>query len=147
MIKKLLIHSKEIECWTDGASRGNPGISGAGVIIKDGHGRVLKEISQFLGNKVTNNVAEYKALILALSVIVKIKPSSVKIYMDSNLIVQQIQGKWRIKDPNLKISYNQAIEHISKLKKFEIIHIRRHLNKEADALANKAIDGNKFKKR
>ena len=122
----------------DGASRGNPGKSGIGVIAKDGKA-VIFEISEYLGFQ-TNNIAEYTALIRALEELIKRNIREAKIESDSQLIVEQINGNYRVKDENLKVLFDYSKKLISKMSFFRIDHIRREKNKEADNLANIGID-------
>ncbi len=128
-----------ITIFTDGASRGNPGPSAAGAVILDSSGNTLKEISMFLG-KMTNNQAEYQALILALKEAVSLRPERLVIRMDSQLIVRQISGEYKVKDAKMKPLYALVIQQLKFLKSWDIEHIPREQNKHADALANEALD-------
>ena len=135
-----------ITVYTDGASRGNPGKSGAGVLILNEHSRPVASLREYLGT-CTNNEAEYKALIIALEYLPKIwanksHPDEIIFLSDSQLLVLQMNGKYSVKSPNIIPLYNKAkelLKDIDSFKKFE--HIPRELNKEADKLANMAIDG------
>ncbi len=135
-----------ITVYTDGASRGNPGKSGAGVLIFNEHNRPVASLHEYIGT-CTNNEAEYKALIIALEYLPKIwadknPPDEIIFLSDSQLLVLQMNGKYSVKSPNIIPLYNKAkelLKDIAALKKFE--HIPRKLNKEADKLANMAIDG------
>ena len=129
--KMLTIH-------IDGASRNNPGNAAIGIIAKDGH-KVVFEISEYIG-KTTNNVAEYSALIRALEECLICGHKEAHCISDSQLIVEQIKGNYRVKEDTLKVLFNQAKSLIAKMKKFSIEHVRREHNKEADDLANKALD-------
>lgn len=132
MSKKLIIN-------TDGGARGNPGPAGIGVVIKSEDGLLLYEHGGYIG-ETTNNVAEYKALIKALEQSASLNGNTLLIRMDSELIVKQMQGIYKIKEPTLQ---QLAQEVIRLLKQFEhhiFEHVRREYNKEADALVNKAID-------
>lgn len=129
---KLIIH-------TDGAARGNPGPAGIGVIIQNDKGEVLHEISGFLG-QATNNVAEYTALITALEKAVSLNAQEVQLFTDSELVVKQIKGEYRVKNEGLKPLYQKAKGLIQQLGSFTITHIPREKNKEADRLANRGID-------
>ncbi len=122
--------------YTDGASRGNPGNAGIGVILKSDN-KSIEKIKSYLGIR-TNNQAEYEALITALK---KVNKSHLHIFTDSLLLANQITGKWRVKNPNLGPLYKKAKELISGFEHVSIIHIGREQNKEADRLANEAIDG------
>jgi len=129
----------EVVLFTDGASRGNPGLAGAGVYITDTGGKKLVEKSLFLG-KTTNNVAEYRALIIGLEEVIKINPSHVTVKMDSELIVKQLNGEYRVRNPGLLPLYRDAVERIEQINGIRVQHIPRNENREADRLANKAID-------
>ena len=121
----------------DGASKGNPGPSGIGVVIRR-DGRVLKEIAAFIGNT-TNNVAEYTALIYALEESLILKAENVEVNTDSQLLYRQIKKVYKIKSPNITGLYNQAVHLMSAFKQFSIKHIPREENKDADRLATKAV--------
>ena len=123
----------------DGAARGNPGPSGAGVLITEEDGQIISSVSHYLGNQ-TNNFAEYKALDLALQEALDKGYEDVKVFADSELLVRQIQGSYRVKSPNLQPIYQDAKIKVQKFKNFQITHIPREKNKEADKLANQAID-------
>ena len=128
-----------IHAHCDGGSRGNPGPSGYGAVITDAAGATLAELSEFLGVK-TNNFAEYSGLLAVLGWALANGHPQVKVVSDSELMVKQIQGKYKVNSPDLKPLWQQARERIQKLERFEISHALRHKNKEADALANAAMD-------
>ena len=123
----------------DGGARGNPGDAGYGVHLTDPEGEILDEIYGFLGVQ-TNNVAEYAALIAALEYAVRADVEGLAVWSDSELLVRQIRGQYRVKSPGLKPFHARARQRISRLAKFEIGHVRREKNREADALANQAMD-------
>ncbi len=129
-----------VDIYIDGASRGNPGMAGAGVAIRAKDGPVLKKLKKYLG-KVTNNVAEYSALVLALDSAKKLGIKELRLFADSELVVKQIKGEYRVKSADLKPLYMEAMELIDTFDSFEIRHILREKNSEADKLANEAIDG------
>ena len=134
-----------MKVYTDGASRGNPGLSGAGIVILDESGNIICEEKQFLG-VMTNNAAEYSALILSLEAIRKLKHNknqnlSVRFYSDSLLMVNQVTGKFKVKDLQLSKFHKEFLTTAKEMKlDFSAIHIPRNENKLADKLANKAID-------
>jgi len=130
----------ELKVYTDGASRGNPGPSGAGGVIFGPDGTILEEISEYLGIA-TNNVAEYQALRLTLERASKLELKSVEVFMDSRLVVEQVTGRWKINNENLKLINNQIQDILPHFKDISFNHIYRNLNKHADSLANKAING------
>lgn len=126
------------EIYIDGASRGNPGKSGLGVLIKDKQGNIHK-IKKFLGT-LTNNQSEYKALIAALEAAKELKKNRLKIYTDSLLLTNQINGNWRVSNPQITALHREAKGLITGFKHVEVNHVPRELNREADKLANEAID-------
>ncbi len=125
--------------YTDGASRGNPGPAGAGAILFDADGRELATKAQFLG-RCTNNVAEYKALILGLLLADKIGCRHLDIFLDSELIVRQLTGRYKVKNPSLKSLFSQAQQLLQGFTGFSVSHIPRAKNSRADKLANQGID-------
>jgi len=129
--------SGEIKIYIDGASRGNPGESGAGIVIKDGKGRIFK-LRQYLG-RATNNQAEYRALLLALKASRELG-QSIKIFSDSELLVKQLKGSYRVKSKGLKPYFDEVRSLLKGFSSWEIAHIPREQNREADALANEAIN-------
>lgn len=130
---------EEYVLYVDGASRGNPGPSGAGAIIKDKKGSKVEEIKKYLGIA-TNNVAEYKALILGLSRVKEIGGKRVSVFTDSELMVKQVTGRWRVKDVKLKELVLEVNKIVDGLTTFDIRHIGREKNREADRLAKMASD-------
>ena len=126
--------------YIDGGARGNPGPAGAGVVIRDDdRGQVIHEAGYFLGAN-TNNVAEYQSLLKALELAHELIPNSVHLYSDSELLVRQIIGQYRVKAPGLKPLHDRARALFGRLAEARIEHIPREENSRADALANKAID-------
>lgn len=123
----------------DGGARGNPGPAGYGVVIKDATNHVLAELSEFLGHA-TNNVAEYSALLAALDYALKHGHKSMHIFSDSELLVKQMKGEYKVRSPELKPLYEQARAASHTLESFSIQHVRREQNREADKLANRAMD-------
>lgn len=128
-----------VHAHCDGGSRGNPGPSGFGALITDAKGQTLAELSEFLGIR-TNNFAEYSGLLAVLQWALDEGHPNVKVVSDSELMVKQIQGKYKVNSPDLKPLWQEARNRIARLDKFEISHALRHKNKEADALANQAMD-------
>lgn len=132
-------------CFTDGGARGNPGPSGIGVVVLNPKGETVRELSQFLGNG-TNNYAEYAAVVLALNELKKLlgkktKEVHVEIRLDSELVKKQLSGEYQIKEisliPNFIEIHNLRVAHFPKV---AFVHIPREKNKEADRLANVAMD-------
>jgi ribonuclease HI len=124
---------------TDGGARGNPGPAGYGVVINDSQGNKVAGLSQYLG-KQTNNFAEYQALIAALEFAVEHGPKALKVVSDSELLVRQIKGVYKVKEPTLRDLHGRASQLIRQLDWFEIEHVLRGHNREADELANQAMD-------
>jgi ribonuclease HI len=124
---------------TDGGARGNPGPSGYGVVIQDARGNKVAGLSKYLGMQ-TNNVAEYQALIGALEYAVEHHHLALKVVSDSELMVRQIKGIYKVKEPTLRDLHARASQLIAKLEWFQIEHVLRGHNREADQLANEAMD-------
>ena len=125
--------------YIDGASKGNPGRAGAGILIANGEGTKISEVSRYLGHK-TNNEAEYWALLLGLREAERLKGESVQVFTDSELVERQINGLYRVKDLNLKALHKKVVQNSKRFSSFEIRSIPREGNKEADRLANQAIE-------
>ena len=136
---KRVINLTEAIMYTDGGSRGNPGIAGIGVVIEDKNGNIIREISQYIGEQ-TNNVAEYKAFSRGLEAALDLGIKKITCYLDSQLVVKQIKGEYKVKNERIISMYNTIMPLIKKFDNFEIVHIKRELNKNADKLANKAMD-------
>lgn len=130
------------QLYTDGASKGNPGPAGAGWILVNEGDSILVKDSKFLG-VATNNEAEYEALILGLKNALSLRVQEIKIYMDSELLVRQLNGLYRVKNPRLAVLFHQVQDLLRNFSKYDIIHIFREKNREADAMANEAIRGQK----
>ena len=124
---------------TDGASRGNPGPAAIGVVIEDGEGNRLRTFHRFIGNR-TNNEAEYQALIDGLKAVAEWKPDRLEIYLDSKLVVEQVNGTYRVKKAELQPLYNEVKHLLGGFGDVEVRHVEREKNRGADALANMAID-------
>ena len=124
--------------YIDGASRGNPGKAGVGIWMTNGSGRRLGEMSRYLGHK-TNNEAEYWALLLGLKEAKRLGGDILQIFTDSELVERQIKGVYRVKDLNLKLLHRTVMEDLKTFSSFEVESIPRDENKEADRLANQAI--------
>jgi len=130
---------RRLVIYADGAARGNPGPAGIGVVIEDERGRILKEVSQFVGRK-TNNQAEYMALIQGLEEAAEYQADAVQVRLDSELLVNQLKGEYKVKSPLLKPLRNHAQRLLARYKVVGIEHIERQYNRAADRLANRAID-------
>lgn len=130
--------------FADGGSRGNPGPAGSGAVVRDEKGKTVLEVSEYLGTT-TNNVAEYTAVLRALERLAvhiegKTKDAEVSVFMDSKLVVEQMNGNWKVKHPNMKPLAASVAEEVRKFKKVTFAHIPREKNADADALANEAMD-------
>ena len=130
---------KKIEFNTDGGARGNPGPAGIGVVIKNDHGLIVANLKEFIG-EATNNVAEYKALIKGLTEAKKMEATHLQINMDSELVVKQMQGKYKIKEPALQLLAKEVFVLLGSFESVVFTHVRREFNKDADRLVNEAID-------
>jgi ribonuclease HI len=131
-LSRVIIHS-------DGASRGNPGLAAIGVTVKDELGELLAAVSQPIG-WATCNQAEYRAVIAGLEKAIELGTKYVDIKSDSQLVVRQISGQYRVKNTALKSLYQRVKQLEDQLEGFTVSHIQRAQNKEADRLANKALD-------
>ncbi|MDD4570392.1 MAG: ribonuclease HI family protein [Tepidanaerobacteraceae bacterium] len=129
----------KIIAYTDGASRGNPGNAGIGVLLVDENDNVIKEISVYIG-QTTNNIAEYTAMLTALREALEMNIEEIEIVSDSELMVKQINGEYQVKNEGLKPLYREACGLLKEFKGFTVRHVRREHNKEADKLANRGID-------
>jgi ribonuclease HI len=129
----------------DGGARGNPGPSGYGVVIQDPSGRKVRELSEYLGHR-TNNYAEYQGLLAALRYAQENSVKALKVISDSELMVRQMKGIYKVKHPELRKLYEEAQQLVRKLDHFEICHALREHNREADRLANEAMDRGKLQK-
>ena len=127
----------QAEAWIDGASRGNPGEAGFGLFFRQGEREA--SISGFLG-RATNNVAEYAGLVAALTLAAKEGLDQLTVYSDSQLLVRQVQGQYKVKAPHLVPIYLKVLQLRQQISTFTIRHVPREENKEADQLANQAID-------
>jgi ribonuclease HI len=124
--------------FTDGASKGNPGPAGAGWVLTNDQDSTSVKECQFLGHA-TNNEAEYQALILGLQQALSYGAQEIRISMDSELLVRQLKGLYRVKNPRLAVFFHQVQDLLLKFSKYDIVHIPREQNGEADQMANEAI--------
>ena len=126
-----------IQVYTDGASQGNPGNASIGVVIKDGD-KIIEEIGAYIG-KTTNNMAEYLALIRGLEEVLIRGHKKAAFFTDSELLVKQLNGEYKVKNENLRPLHYHILTLINKMEAFSIKHVRRDKNAHADKLANEAI--------
>ncbi|MFH1640087.1 MAG: ribonuclease HI family protein [Chloroflexota bacterium] len=129
--ENLVIH-------TDGASRGNPGRAACGVVIADEKGEILSRLSRYIGIA-TNNQAEYQAVIAALEEALRLGARRVSLYADSELVVRQLNGRYRVKNESLKPLYLRVKELAARLQGFTVTHVMRDQNTLADGLANQSF--------
>lgn len=124
---------------TDGGSRGNPGPAATGIVIKDESGKTVAAYGEYLGDQ-TNNVAEYSAIISGLKKAHELGADTVECIVDSTLIAEQLNRRWKVKEPHIQKLFVEAWNAMAKFKKVSIRHTMREGNKEADAQVNKALD-------
>ncbi|MDY7033729.1 MAG: ribonuclease HI family protein [Thermodesulfobacteriota bacterium] len=124
---------------TDGACKGNPGESGAGVVIHDVKGNATRELKKYLGMN-TNNTAEYRALIYGLEEALKLGGGRIRIFSDSELMVKQLKGTYSVRNKELMLLHKEVNDLLKKFDAYDINHINREQNRHADRLANDAID-------
>lgn len=125
--------------YTDGGARGNPGPAAIGGVVKNEAGETVAEVSEYIGNT-TNNQAEYQALVATLQKAHDLGATHVDCYLDSLLVVNQMNGEWKVKDKALQTHVIAAHNLRTQIGKVTFQHVRREYNKEADALVNKALD-------
>ena len=123
----------------DGAARGNPGDAGCGAAICDESGALVKELSRYLG-RTTNNVAEYEGLLMGLEALIHLGRKKIRVQSDSQLLVRQLNGEYRVKDEKLKLLYQRAMTLLRQFDSYRILHVYREMNQVADRLANRGID-------
>ena len=129
----------KLTIYTDGGARGNPGPAAIGVVIKNEAGKNLAAYGEYIGTE-TNNTAEYRAILSALQKAFALGGEVIECFMDSLLVVEQMNRNWKVKEPHLQKLFVQTWNAAAKFKKVSFKHIRREKNKEADAMVNKALD-------
>lgn len=138
-VAPLPLPKKRLFLYIDGASRGNPGPAGVGVIIYDEKKKLVDELCEYIG-KTTNNVAEYRALLIALERARSLGAETLIIYSDCELLIRQMAGEYRVKDKTLRNFYQRARGNLKNFRRVDIRYIARERNKRADRLANKGIN-------
>ncbi len=123
--------------YVDGSSRGNPGPAGIGIVIKVGD--KVEKYHEYVG-RLTNNAAEYLALVRALEKVISKNIRKVRVVTDSQLLAKQVRGEYRVRSSGLSELYKKVVSLVSQLERFEIVYVSREENAEADRLANLAID-------
>jgi ribonuclease HI len=131
--------TQALRLHVDGASRGNPGEAGFGVHVCTPEGSEVAGLYGYLG-KATNNVAEYQALLHALRFALSRGAREVSVFSDSELLVRQLEGRYRVKNPGLQPLFREAQSLLARFDRARVSHVRREQNREADALANRAVD-------
>lgn len=137
---------KRVVIYSDGASKGNPGDAGIGVVISDDKGKVLREVADYIG-KQTNNVAEYAALMRGLKEAADLGATQVDICIDSELLARQLTGVYKVKAENLKPLFEELIMLLRVFERATVTHVVREYNKRADELANEGIKRHKSNQR
>lgn len=132
------MYQDQLHIYIDGSSKGNPGPAGIGVLIRDVRGQSLAIISEYIGTR-TNNVAEYLSLLVGLQKARQLGAREVRVFSDSQLLVLQLRGIFKVKNPRLKKLYQKLSYMIRSFKRFEIENIPREANREADSLATQAV--------
>jgi ribonuclease HI len=130
---------RALRLYTDGAARGNPGPAGLGMVIEDDQGLRLWGGCSYVGTA-TNNRAEYLALITGLGKAAEWRPDRLEVFLDSQLVVEQVTGRWKVKHADLRPLHEQAVRLLRGFPRVTVSHVPRERNRGADALANKAID-------
>jgi ribonuclease HI len=125
--------------YTDGGARNNPGPAGIGGVLFDDDNKLIAELSEYIGEG-TNNQAEYEAIIAGLKLAIEHKIKKLDCYLDSKLVVEQVNKNWKIKEPHLQKLFVQVWNLTHKFDKVSFNHIRREKNTQADTLVNKALD-------
>jgi ribonuclease HI len=134
------LSNEKIVIYTDGAARGNPGPAAIGVVLKDAAGNTVATVCRALGVR-TNNQAEYTAVIAGVEKAINLGAKEVVLKSDSELVVRQLMGQYKVKNADLKEMYQKVVTLTGKLAKFSAVNIPREQNKQADALCNQALDG------
>jgi ribonuclease HI len=133
------LHFDELNVYVDGASRGNPGPAAIGVVILTRQGKKVASFGEAIG-ETTNNFAEYMALIHALRLLSIFEVDHLRIYTDSELMASQVNGDYRVKEKTLKSLYAQVVSMLRRYREYQVLHIPREENAEADLLANRALN-------
>ena len=130
---------KQLKMWTDGGSRGNPGKAAIGIVISDGQSVVFEE-GRYLGDLISNNQAEYQALYRGLLELKEMGAKRVRCHLDSQLVVEQINGRYKVKDAGLREWWQKIQELMQSFESIEVVYVPRAQNAAADSLVNQALD-------
>lgn len=136
------MHYNKLTIYTDGGARGNPGPAGIGAVLYDEQKNIVAEISEYIG-ETTNNQAEYKAVVAAIIKAKELGAKELDFYLDSELVVKQLNREYKVKNKGLAPLFVQIYNAILSFKKVSFSHVKREFNKEADRLANLAMDNKK----
>lgn len=128
-----------LRVYSDGAARGNPGLSGAGAVLVEPSGQVVDRIGKFLGTQ-TNNYAEYMGLLLGLKRARELGVNEVEVFADSELMIRQLGGRYQVKSPSLRPLYEEALRLLNGFTRVKLVHVPREMNTAADEMSNRAID-------
>lgn len=131
--------AKLVRVYSDGAARGNPGPAGAGAVITDAQGRILERLGKFLGRQ-TNNFAEYQGVLLGLTRAHEMGAREVEVYADSELMIRQLGGQYKVKSESLRPLYDEAVRRLREFDRVRLVHVPREMNRDADEMSNRAID-------
>ncbi len=129
---------ERVQLWTDGGARGNPGPAATGVVIKDGD-KVVWEAGEYLG-EMSNNQAEYLALLTGLRKAQELQVASVAVHMDSQLVVEQVNRRYKVKDEGMRQRWNEVQALLDRFTEWTVDYVPRAMNKRADELVNQALD-------
>jgi len=135
----LGLDTTRLRIFCDGAARGNPGPAGAGAVLYTADGRLVERLGRYLGHK-TNNHAEYQGLLLGLQRAVELGAREVEVYADSELLVRQLRGEYRVRSKGLLPLWQRARELLGRFDRVRLAHVPREKNREADEMSNRAID-------
>jgi ribonuclease HI len=128
-----------VRVYSDGAARGNPGLSGAGAVLVEPSGQVVDRIGKFLGTQ-TNNFAEYMGLLLGLRRARELGVREIEVFADSELMIRQLSGRYQVRSASLRPLYEEAVRLLNEFGRVKLVHVPREMNSAADELSNRAID-------
>jgi ribonuclease HI len=129
----------KLSVYSDGAARGNPGLSGAGAVLVEPSGQVVDKLGKFLGVQ-TNNFAEYTGLLMGLRRARELGAREVEVFADSELMIRQLGGRYQVKSPSLRPLYDEALKLLEGFSRTRLVHVPREMNRAADEMSNRAID-------
>ena len=130
---------ERLRVYSDGAARGNPGLSGAGAVLVEPSGQVVDRLGKFLGVQ-TNNYAEYMGLLIGLRRARDLGVREIEVFADSELMIRQLGGRYQVKSATLRPLYEEAVKLLNDFSRVKLVHVPREMNKAADEMSNRAID-------